>query len=140
MEQQPANEEHQAARLSGLRPQHPPVWQLVLDNICQSREEAEHLPSPLPQTPPNHQVAIQGDKHRGPAGCRHLQPVLTAQPKATQVLMWLLIHAARPELHLDTELKSLHCRGCLSIRLSPEDLSFWAVQIFACTGLIMAIN
>ena len=54
-----------------LCPVDSPLWQRVVDDLCQTRAATQRIPPPLPSAPAAHQVAGQSHQHQGP-GARWL--------------------------------------------------------------------
>lgn len=53
VEQQKVDGAHEDPSLQSLRPEHTPVWQRVLDNVCQVGTQAERLSLALPPSNPS---------------------------------------------------------------------------------------
>ena len=49
-----------------LCPVDSPLWQRVVDDLCQTRAATQRIPPPLPSAPAAHQVAGQSHQHQGP--------------------------------------------------------------------------
>ena len=60
-----------SAKGPSLCPVNSPLWQRVVDDLCQTREATQWIPPRLPLAPAAHQVAGQSHQHRGP-GARWL--------------------------------------------------------------------
>ena len=64
-------------------PVNSPLWQRVVDDLCQTRAATQQIPPPLPSAPAAHQVVGQSRQHRGP-GVRwlteHAIPAHSAMP------------------------------------------------------------
>ena len=56
-------------RLPSLCAVDSPLWQRVVDDLCQTRAATQRIPPPLPSVHAAHQVAGQSHQHRGPGAC-----------------------------------------------------------------------
>ena len=55
-----------------------PLWQRVVDDLCQTRAATQWIPPPLPLAPAAHQVARQSHQHQGPGACWLTEHAITA--------------------------------------------------------------
>ena len=68
-------------RLPSLCPVDSPLWQRVVDDLCQTRATTQRIPPPLPSAPAAHQVAGQSHQHRGPGARWLTEHAITAPMK-----------------------------------------------------------
>ena len=85
--QQPADFQHQAPGVPGMRSQHAPVWQWIMDNLRKTGKLPGELSPPLPASHPRHYLAGQGHQYCC-TGARwlsqHTPPSLSAQAALAQ--------------------------------------------------------
>ena len=94
--QWPVEWKYQDLHLPSLCPVGSPLWQRVVDDLCQTRAATQRIPPPLPLAPAAHQVAGQSHQHRVP-GVRWLgEHAITAHSATPSMSQPSKSHGAWP--------------------------------------------
>ena len=87
--QWPVERKDQDMCLPSFCPVDSPLWQRVVNDLCQTRAATQRIAPPLPSAPVAHQVAGQSHQHRGPGARWLTEHAITAHSATPSCTQWL---------------------------------------------------